>query len=429
MGLASEMKNLSEEILNSFKQRIKENEELTKGSAEFLKEVQKTLDGFRKDHQEMTKMLNANAAALRNGLANGEKERMNTYNELMDGIHSTISTIQKEVVAIQSSTFNLLNKFANDRVQMAEELNKFFAQGRSDREQNEKIRMQDEKDRITDFDTLLKAINKDLKSINDEVLRIFKNTNDMLAQFDSEHKEMSVELRTELSKNLTERAHYTKSLLIGFQQRLTEIGNENQQMAKEMRNELAKSQTNIKKGEAERLVDYNLVMKGIKEAINGIVKEVTEIQKATSVMIGDYSNDRSEASAEWNKMQDTIAHIKKSGFVKPAMKAEKENRIAVETMNETPVASPTVETVKDTPAEIPPVELLIETPIEAPEQKATLTVEERIVDYINKHPKGVRISEMEKPLGETRMKLGYLAKNLLDAGKVQKVENVYFPIK
>jgi len=94
MGLASEMKNLSEEILNSFKQRMKDNDELTKGSEEFLMEVQNMLDGFRKDHQEMTNVLKASAAALRNGLADGEKERMNTYNGLMDGIHNTISTIQ-----------------------------------------------------------------------------------------------------------------------------------------------------------------------------------------------------------------------------------------------------------------------------------------------------------------------------------------------
>ena len=47
MKLASEMKNLSEEIIDSFKQRIKENEEL-------VTEVQLTLEGFQKGHQEMS---------------------------------------------------------------------------------------------------------------------------------------------------------------------------------------------------------------------------------------------------------------------------------------------------------------------------------------------------------------------------------------
>ena len=426
MGLASEMKNLSEEILNSFKQRVKENEELTKGNEDFLKEVQKTLDGFREDHMEMTKVLYANAAALRNGLATSEKERLDTYSNLMGSIHSTISTIQKEVAAIQTSTFNMLNGFASDRVQMAEELNQFFVQGRSDREQNEK-------GRIKDFNAMMKTINKDLKSINDEVLSIFKNTNDMLARFDSEHNEMSVELRVELGKNLTERINYTKSLLMGFQQRLTEIGNENQQMAKKMRSELANSQSNIKNGEAVRLLDYNVVMKGISEAINGIGKEVKEIQKATSGMIGGYSKDRSEASAEWDKMKDAIAQIKKTELVKPAKKAEKnaetKNEIPIDAMKETPVTVPPVATVKETPVVVTPIEVVKENPAKVPEQKVALTLEERIVDYIDKHPKGVRISEMEKPLGETRMKLGYLAKNLLEAGKVQKVDNIYFPVK
>ena len=60
---------------------------------------------------------------------------------------------------------------------------------------------------------------------------------------------------------------------------------------------------------------------------------------------------------------------------------------------------------------------------------APMTLEEKVLDYINKHPLGVKISEMEEPLGETRMKLGFIAKALLEEGKVQKIENVYFPIK
>ncbi len=58
-----------------------------------------------------------------------------------------------------------------------------------------------------------------------------------------------------------------------------------------------------------------------------------------------------------------------------------------------------------------------------------MTLEQKVLDYINNHPQGVKISEMEEPLGETRMKLGYIAKVLLDEGKVQKIENIYFPLK
>jgi hypothetical protein len=57
-----------------------------------------------------------------------------------------------------------------------------------------------------------------------------------------------------------------------------------------------------------------------------------------------------------------------------------------------------------------------------------MTLEEKVLDFINKHPGGVRISEMEEPFGETRMKLGFIAKNLLDEGKIQKMDTVYYPI-
>ena len=386
MGLASEMKNLSEEILASFKQRIRENEEL-------VNEVQKTLDGFRKDHQEMTDVLNANAAALRKDLARGEKERLSTYHGLMKNIHLTIGSIQKEVVAIQTSTFNMINEFAAERVQMADELNKFFAQGRSDRMQNEMTRMKE-------FDALMKGIHEEIASINEEVQDIFKNTNNMLDKFEKEHLDMSAELRAELGKNLSERVEYTRTLLNGFQKRLSEISKENQKMAQKLRKDLAR-------GETDRLSDFHGIMKGIHADIKGIRKEVKDIRNATGNMLDDLSTDRGQATAEWNKMQDAIAHFRKTGAVKPARevvkKAEKKETAKSAAVADKPAPAPVVEEPK--------------------------TLDQKVLEFINKHPKGVKVSEMEEALGETRMKLGYIAKVLLDEGKVQKIENIYFPLK
>ena len=55
-----------------------------------------------------------------------------------------------------------------------------------------------------------------------------------------------------------------------------------------------------------------------------------------------------------------------------------------------------------------------------------MKLEVRVLDYINQHHQGVRISEMEIPLCETRMKLGFIAKNLLEKGKILKIDNKYF---
>jgi len=171
----------------------------------------------------------------------------------MTGIHVTIDTIQKEVLSIQTSTFNMINEFTASRAQMAIDLGKFFTVNRDNLAQNEKLRMEDEKTRIKEFDAMMNNINNDLKSINNEVMGIFKSTNDMLENFEKEHQGMSAELRAELSKNLAERVTYTKSLLLGFQQRLGEIGNENQELAKKMRKELANSQKQLRMVKLEGL--------------------------------------------------------------------------------------------------------------------------------------------------------------------------------
>jgi hypothetical protein len=424
MGLATEMKNLSEELLASFKNRIKENEEL-------VNDVQKTLDGFRKDHQEMAAVLNANAKTLRKNLATGEKDRLKSFSQLMNGIHQTIVSLQAEVVAIQASTANLITEFSVERKEMAADLEQFFAEGRADR-------MQDEHDRMLEFDALMKNINADIKSINDEVLAIFKNTNDMIANFEKEHQEMSAELRTELSQNLAERVEYTRTLLNGFQKRLAEISKENQKMAQKLRKDLAN-------GETSRLNTYKGLMKDIHASIKGIQKEVKDIQKGSAGLISYYSQDRSQGQAEWSKMQDAIAQLRKTGVVKEpkeAVKAEKKKvtvsepvvAAPVKVVVEAPVKAAVVEAPAKVIAEVPVIKEVVETPVaakpkEEPKPIIPMTLDKKVLEYINKHPKGVKISEMEDPLGETRMKLGFIAKALLDEGKVQKVENVYFPLK
>jgi len=418
MGLGSEMKDLSENILASFKQRIKENEDL-------VNDVQNTLDGFRKDHQEMADVLHANANALRNGLAHGEKDRLHNFNELMKGIHHTIGSIQKEVVAIQSSTFNMIKEFNNDRVHMAGELNKFFADDRAERMQNEKHRMEE-------FNALMKNINDEIKSIDNEVLAIFKSTNDMLLRFEKEHLEMSVELKAELTKNLTERIEYTRELLNGFQKRLSEINKENQNMARQLRNDLDS-------GEKERLKDYKGLMDEIQTAINGIHTEVKEIKDATTKLIGDFAQDRGMGSSEWSKMQEAISRFKKTTQPKQPREViakvgkKKEVKIDMHTESVKKV------TVKDEqPVTVFPVETIVEEAKDVPAElhpdmkskaDVPMTLEDKVLAYINKHPMGVKVSEMEEPLGETRMKLGFTAKALLDEGKVQKMDNIYFPIK
>jgi hypothetical protein len=58
-----------------------------------------------------------------------------------------------------------------------------------------------------------------------------------------------------------------------------------------------------------------------------------------------------------------------------------------------------------------------------------MNLEDKVLKYIKEHPNGVKISDMEEPLGEKRMKLGFVANKLFDEGKVNKTDQMYFPIK
>ncbi len=57
-----------------------------------------------------------------------------------------------------------------------------------------------------------------------------------------------------------------------------------------------------------------------------------------------------------------------------------------------------------------------------------LILKEKILNYINQHEDGIRVYDMEIPLCETRMTIGYVSKKLLEEGQVRKVENLYYPL-
>jgi len=67
---------------------------------------------------------------------------------------------------------------------------------------------------------------------------------------------------------------------------------------------------------------------------------------------------------------------------------------------------------------------------EKKEEKASpeIGLEEKVLGFIKRHPKGVEVGDMEEPLGVIRMRLGVVAKGLLEKGMVRKEENMYFPL-
>ena len=385
MGLANEMKSLSEDMLSSFKGRVKNNEEL-------VVNVGKKMQQYRNEQQNTAKKLKADARALKIDLENDEKDRLTRYDQLMGSIQKDIKSIEREVKGSKSSTNALIKDFSKARKIMSSDLDKFFAQENKSRGDNEHSRMADYEVFIT--------------RISDEVSTIFKSTNEMLDKFADEHKKMSTDLRKELSNTRNERFEYTHALLKSIQGRIAEISNENLNAARNLKHDLTHN-------EAERLKEYNALFERIS-------REVSDLRKSTSSLLDNYSKDRSQAGEHWKKMQEKIAAIRSNSKVPAPGKTEKVND-KIELKSE-----PALPPMKEISAFVEKLPAIV---VEPPKVNEESNLEDKILNYINSHSQGVKVSDMEEPLHETRMKIGFAAKCLLDAGKVSKVENLYYPIK
>ena len=53
---------------------------------------------------------------------------------------------------------------------------------------------------------------------------------------------------------------------------------------------------------------------------------------------------------------------------------------------------------------------------------------EQVLEYIINRPQGVRVGDMEEPLGANRMRLGVIAKKLYESNKVRKEGSLYLPL-
>ncbi len=56
-----------------------------------------------------------------------------------------------------------------------------------------------------------------------------------------------------------------------------------------------------------------------------------------------------------------------------------------------------------------------------------MTLEEKVLNFIRAHEKGTKVADIEIPLKESRMRIGFICKKLLDDGKVMKIDDHYFP--
>lgn len=376
MGISDEMRQLSNEVLDSFKKRVKDNEDL-------VSDVRLKLEDFRKDHEVVAAEVKSNAERLKKELSEGDAERLRKYDEFM-------GSLKKNIDDCKQSTLNMLKDFSDARMVMHNELDEFFASENKARRDNEDSRM-------VQYGLFM-------NKINDEVKGIVDYTNEMLKRYGDERLDMSKKLGDELNENRHERQEMTQALLADIRKRINEIHVENNDAAEKLKNDLLN-------GEVERKSVYDAMM-------DRICKNVDDIRQSTASLLDACSTDRSEAASEWKKMQQEIAQIRtgKGGA----------NNSADADADDVTVGSSV--SVEQSGGEEVVVEVLSQPVHETENQEMPATLEDKILKYLERNSYGVKVSDMEEHIQETRMKIGYAAKCLLDAGKVQKIEKLYYPV-
>jgi len=128
--------------------------------------------------------------------------------------------------------------------------------------------------------------------------------------------------------------------------------------------------------------------------------EIADLNAEVADLLETFKTEREKMAANWQALTTTMA--KKRG-IKPKVEAE---------------------------VKVRPVEEAIKEVIEEEEEEVTpeMDLDEKILQFINKHPEGVMVGDMEETLGVVRMRLGVIAKKLLEEGKIRKEEKMYFPL-
>jgi len=275
-------------------------------------------------------------------------------------------------------------------------------------------------DIVADYDVRVKAIGV-----------LVKDTHKMLKGFQAEHKEMATNLRGELAKGEEKRLKDFRATMAEIKKFVADMVEVTAKLMEQIRKEqgernkavadllekfakdhevmAAELKQSLAKGETDRLEDFKEMMKGIQKYVADVVKETKRLMdeirarqdernKEVLDLLQEFQTEREKMAANWQAL--TVKMAKKRGIM-PKMEAE---------------------------VKVRPVKEAIKEVIEEEEVTPDMDLDEKMLQFIKKHPKGVRVGDMEETLGVVRMRLGVIAKKLLEEGKIRKEENMYFPL-
>jgi len=232
-----------------------------------------------------------------------------------------------------------------------------------------------------------------------EVRKLEKDTQSMLKEFQGEQKDMAEQLKKTFKQAEADRLKASGSLKNEIQAEqknrnkavadlLEKFAKDHEDMAEQLKKIFKQAEADRLKAEADR-------MEAFASLKNEIQAEQKNRNKAVADLLKELKTEREKMSASW---QTLTAAMSKRRSGKPTMEAE---------------------------VKVRPVKEAIE---ETKEVASGIGLEEKVLEFIERHPEGAKVGDIEEPLGVQRMRLGQVAKRLLNKGKVRREENIYFPL-
>jgi len=185
MPLAQDMKNIVEDIISSYEARLEGMGVIFDTTYQLLQGFQ---DSFIDKKQEREKL----TVELRNNLAKNNSLRRNDFDNMMQDILSTQDKREKEVR-------NLLNRYLNERKEMAQAL-------KGSLEKFKDSLAKGEIQRVKEFQNMIKEVLDEQEKRKEEVTSKLK-------AFQKEQKEMAKRLKELLAKDKELRIEDLKSML------------------------------------------------------------------------------------------------------------------------------------------------------------------------------------------------------------------------
>ncbi len=248
--------------------------------------------------------------------------------------------------------------------------------------------------------------NEQAKALKDFVNELSNSVGNMIEGIQKGHKEMADKLKADLAKGEEERLKDFKTMMADIQKAVKEIETYVKNKLKEFSDTHADMSEELKKELAKYVNDLVNTTKKLMANNKKLMGNIQARQKERNAEVADlleaFKTEREKMAANWQALTAKMA--KKRG-IKPEVEVEVKVR---------PVEEAVEEVVEEAKEEEVPTEI---------------SLEERVLEFIERHPEGVRVGDMEEPLGVTRLRLGRIAKSLLNEGKVRKEDNLYFPLE